>query len=96
MPKNALLAALAALLAAGCATPCEELGHRICQCTASGSPRNTCEDTIDRQLADADPDDAFCEDRLDTCEEPSGESFCDWILSEEGKVACGLAYPSDP
>jgi hypothetical protein len=90
--RNSLLALLAALLAAGCATPCEELGHRICECTPSGSQRNTCEDSIDRQLADADPDEAFCEEKLDTCHAPSGSNFCDWILSAEGKVACGLAY----
>jgi len=90
--RKTLLALLAALLAAGCATPCEELGHRICQCVASGSPRNACEDSIDRQLADANPDDAFCEEKLRTCNPPSGQSFCDWVLSTEAKVACGLAY----
>jgi len=90
--RKTLLALLAVLLAAGCATPCEELGHRICECTPSGTQRNACEDTIDRQLADANPDEAFCEEKLGTCHAPSGQSFCDWVLTAEGKVACGLAY----
>jgi hypothetical protein len=94
--RKTLIALLAALAGAGCATPCEELGHRFCQCVPSGSQRNTCEDSIDRQLADADPDEDFCEEKLETCEAPSGQGFCSWILSEEGKEACGLAYPSEP
>ena len=94
--RKTLLALLAVLAAAACATPCEELGHRLCRCVPSGSQRNACEDSVDRQLADANPDEGFCEDKLDTCEEPSGQDFCTWILTEEGKVACGLAYPSDP
>lgn len=94
--RTPLLALLAALAAAACATPCEELGHRLCQCVPSGSERNACEDSIDRQLDDANPDDDFCEGKLDTCEEPSGESFCSWIQTAQGKIACGLAYPSDP
>ncbi|HSN93409.1 MAG TPA: hypothetical protein VLS93_19415 [Anaeromyxobacteraceae bacterium] len=104
--RRTLLALLAALVAAGCASPCEELGHRLCQCTPSGSQRRACEDAVDRQLANASPAETdptaawqreteqtrFCSAKLDTCNEPEGQSFCDWILSADAKVACGLAY----
>jgi hypothetical protein len=91
--RKLLLALAAAALAAGCATPCEELGNRICGCVASGTTRTTCEAQVSQQLKGTNPDESYCSGKLETCNAPSGQSFCDWIKSAEGKVACGYAYP---
>jgi hypothetical protein len=96
--RKTLLALLAAIGAAACTTPCQELGHRTCDCVPSGTLRNTCQDAIDRQLKDAGGgSSAVCDCLLGTCAAPPGTNFCDWIQSQEGKEACGLAYPTgDP
>jgi hypothetical protein len=92
----ALLAALAApLLLSGCGNSCQDLGNRICQCTGGGTARDTCQRQIQNQLGDAgltSADKSFCADRLATCEAPSGATFCEWIETQAGKEACGLAY----
>lgn len=35
-----------------------------------------------------------CEARLGTCTAPEGVEFCEWILTEAGKNACGLTPQS--
>ena len=95
-PAAVLLAALA-LAASGCATPCEDLGRRLCECNAAaGVARDAC----DRAVRDVAMDPArtsaaqqdFCEATLKTCPSPSSDSTaCDFMQTCEGKVACGLA-----
>jgi hypothetical protein len=88
------LAALA-LAAAGCATPCEELGSRICACQTAGTARDSCNRAVRSAVEGADATEAqqdFCDEKLKTCRNPSGDpTACDWMKTEEGKIACGLA-----
>lgn len=37
----------------------------------------------------------FCEQRLDACVAPDGAVFCEWLLTQQGKDACGLS-PANP
>jgi hypothetical protein len=88
-------AALTAFLA-GCSTPCEELGNRLCQCRGAGTSRKTCENAISDELDRLKPDQAAqdaCEAALDTCKAPEGVAFCTWLDGADGKIACGYALP---
>ena len=96
MRKLPILLALAAL--AGCGSPCQDLADRICSCQPLGGLRDNCKSSIRNQLGQSKPDDAtqrFCEGRLATCHDPATDSTaCDALLTEAGKVACGLAFPA--
>jgi hypothetical protein len=93
------LVVLLGLTAAGCSTPCQELGDRLCTCSGGGTNADTCKQQIGNLLKDAGANSAtesFCSAKLDTCHapsEPAGVEFCDWLKTETGKVACGLANP---
>jgi hypothetical protein len=94
-----LLAALALALAhAGCSTsPCQELGERICRCQP-GTTHDGCRTQVERRVDGLDPDAALedlCEARLATCQAPAGYELCEWLLTPDGKEACGLTAP-DP
>jgi hypothetical protein len=94
--------ALALLLAAGlgaCSTPCQELGHKLCECRGTGTTRRTCENTVDDELKKDEPTQAeqdTCEAALKTCKAPSGISFCVWLEGEDAKLKCGIALPETP
>jgi hypothetical protein len=93
--RHLLVIAAVAGLAAGCTKPCEELGNRICKCYPTGVSTDTCERQVGNQLDAVDPtksQEEACSDYLDSCDAPSGISFCDWLASAEGKASCGLAY----
>jgi hypothetical protein len=95
---TALAIALTAGLA-GCSTPCQDLGHRLCGCRGTGVSRNTCENTVNDQLSQLKPDQAaedVCDAYLKTCKAPAGIDFCGWLDGADGKLACGLALPLDP
>ncbi len=104
MRRPALLAAaLAALAAAACSSPCQDLGNRLCSCMGVGAARDTCKKTIENQLSSVKPSkgvENLCDCLLSSCHEPSPDvTFCEWILTDAGMQACGLAYPaatSDP
>lgn len=90
-----LLIAAVVALAVGCTKPCEELADRICKCTPTGSSVETCKQEVSNVIDSVDPTEgqnARCSDYLDSCVEQGGATFCEWITSEAGKVACGLAY----
>jgi hypothetical protein len=95
LPATLLAAALAA-----CSSPCQDLGNRLCQCSASGTPRSTCETQVGDELKRLNPSKAqedLCSELLKTCHEPAGSQFCEWILTSDAKVACGIAVPgTDP
>lgn len=91
---SAAVAALALALA-GCGdSACQELGERICACQP-GLGSDACKNLIEDQLGSKDPGDGYCEARLTTCNAPNGGNLCEWLLTEEGKIACGLA-PEPP
>lgn len=98
-PVGLALLALLALPLAGCGNPCQDLGNRICSCSGGGTTADTCRQQIANLLKDAGiraSDEAFCSAKLDTCHapaEPADVKFCEWINTEAGKVACGLANP---
>jgi hypothetical protein len=98
VPRTLAIAALSLALAfalGGCATPCEDLGSRICSCQPAGSERDACERAARAAVTGIDRADAatqeLCDQRLDTCTAPGGLEFCDWLLTCPGKVGCGLA-----
>jgi hypothetical protein len=89
--RPAPLLVAAALAAAGCSdSPCQELGERLCACQP-GTTRDACETRVEDLLDRDDPGEGFCEDGLATCNAPEGAVFCEWLLTEDGKTACGLA-----
>jgi hypothetical protein len=99
--RRALLSLCAALLTAaalaGCGNACEDLGARICGCNGGGTANDTCTQQIKNQLSDVDLSGAnkdFCAQKLDSCNAPAGAQFCEWLNTETGKVACGLAHPA--
>ncbi len=93
-PTPALaLAAAAALIAAGCsASPCQKLGERLCSC--SGLSSEQCTTQVEQELNRLNPPQAtmdICDRFLGSCSAPDGATLCEWILTQNGKVACGLA-----
>jgi hypothetical protein len=92
------LAALlsAALAAAGCATPCEELAARICACQTAGAARDSCNRAVRSAVQSAHTTEAqqdFCDAKLATCRNPDHDpTACDWMNTPQGKQDCGLAY----
>jgi hypothetical protein len=94
-----LLAALPLALAAGCGSPCEDLGDRICLCQPPGGLRDVCRNAVKDQIGKGNPKPTgtqqdFCEQTLRTCPNPSNDDrACDTQATSAGKIACGLAYP---
>ncbi len=98
LPSAFALLALAGLAVAGCSTPCQELGNRMCQCVGGGTTRSTCEATVKDEVSRLNPSKSVedvCRAKLDTCNQPPGADFCEWILTTCGKAACGLSL-DDP
>lgn len=89
MRRLAAAALLAALAACG-TSPCQELGQRICGCQP-GLASSTCKTQVEQQLKSTDPGEAKCNELLASCVAPSGVDLCEWMLTEAGKKACGLA-----
>ncbi len=90
------LALLAAAALAGCTSPCEELGNRLCDCRDESVSKRSCEKTVRDNLRDLDPtkeQEELCDEKLKTCDAPNDVAFCTWVQGEEGKIACGLALP---
>ncbi len=99
MRRPAALLALALSLALpACGDgPCQELGERLCSCDP-GATKDLCRTRVEDRLKDVDPSSAqedYCQQRLDACVAPAGAVFCEWLLTESGKDACGLT-PANP
>jgi len=94
-----VLAALSALAlaAAGCSTPCEELGKRVCACQPAGSLRDACDRNVTQQVKNArtsEQQQDFCDGKLSSCPDPTSDSSaCDLLSTPAGKDRCGLSYP---
>jgi hypothetical protein len=98
---SSLLPALAALAlslgAAGCSTPCRDLGERICKCVPEGQTRTACNNDVKARVAESAPNadqQSYCSDLLGSCPDPDkdGEA-CNFMQTCPGKVACGMALP---
>jgi hypothetical protein len=93
------LAAAALALACACSSPCQDLATRICKCEPSGAERTFCQRSIEDQISNGNPrpgssEQDFCEQKLETCPDPSDSAtMCQDLQTEEGKQACGLAFP---
>jgi hypothetical protein len=94
-PALAFLALALAATAAGCSSPCRELGDRICNCTPEGQLRTACQNDVKNRVNAAKPSgqqEDFCSGTLDTCPDPgSVPNACDLLNTCQGKVNCGLA-----
>jgi hypothetical protein len=98
MPRAALVLLASALLASGCTSACKELGNRLCRCRAEGVTRSSCEQSVKSEISSVNPSknvQAVCSEKLDTCSEPDGVDFCDWIEGRCGKASCGLSAEDD-
>ncbi len=93
-----LAALLLALGAAGCSTPCQDLGYRICNCVAEGQLRTNCQNDVKARVKAASASGSeqdYCDSLLATCPDPKGDTVaCAWLNTCEGKVACGMALPA--
>jgi hypothetical protein len=87
--------------AAACGSPCQDLADRICNCQPAGTVRDSCKSSVSNQIGGngqhpVDADQKRCDALLATCPDPeSNARQCEFLQTEEGKVACGLAYPQD-
>jgi hypothetical protein len=98
-PLALVLGAALALGAAGCSTPCRELGDRICDCSPSGTTRTNCKTNVKSRVSASAPtteEQDLCSALLDTCPKPQDSlDTCAWMLNTcAGRVACGLALPT--
>ncbi len=87
---------LVLLLASACSSPCQDLGNRLCSCVPAGSSRDSCKKQIENQLKSVHPTEAtedLCDCLLGSCREPAGTLFCEWIQTDDGRLACGLTFP---
>ncbi len=87
-----LFSALLALV--GCKSPCRELSERLCDCEEPFR-RDECIQAVAQREQNVEPSDEdlnACEQRLETCNiDPDKRETCDFLQTEEGKNACGLA-----
>lgn len=91
-----LVATFALVLLSACTEPCQELANRLCTCSGGGSASDACERGAEDRLNAVGAGDAKqneCKGWLDTCHEPEGAEFCEWIGTADAKVACGIALP---
>ena len=98
MLRAALILLASALLLSGCTSACKELGDRLCRCRATGVTRASCEQSVKNEISNVNPGkgvQSVCSDKLDTCSQPDGVDFCDWIESRCGKASCGLSAEDD-
>ncbi len=80
---------LGTLLAACSADPCQELGEKLCACTGLSS--DSCKKQVQDDLKRHGMSDSTCDAYLASCNAPAGTDFCEWLLTAEGKQACGIA-----
>jgi hypothetical protein len=88
-----------ALGAAGCSTPCQDLGDRICNCVAEGQIRTSCKDNVKTRVNNSGAtgsEQDYCDQILGTCPDPHGDvNQCAYMLNTcPGRIGCGLALAS--
>ncbi len=93
MRRPAVLTAFALAFAACHKSPCQELGERLCACQPNISS-DQCKNQVQNIIKDVNPSsdqEDKCDQVLGSCREPPGALFCEWLLTDDGKRACGLA-----
>jgi hypothetical protein len=88
-----------ALGAAGCSTPCQDLGDRICNCVPEGQVRTNCKNNVKTRVNNSGAtgsEQDYCDKVLGTCPDPQGDvNKCAFMLNTcPGRVGCGLALPA--
>jgi hypothetical protein len=94
MRALALAAVACAALAAGCSSPCQELGDRLCDCRDPSVTKASCTDSVKAEVQRLNPGSSAsdaCNKALDECHAPRDVSFCDWLEGRCGKAACGMS-----
>jgi hypothetical protein len=94
MRRLAAAVLLAALAACG-TSHCQDLGQRICACQP-GLDSSTCKTQVENLLKASGPGEDACKALLASCNAPAGTDLCEWMLTQPGRVACGLAIPTQP
>jgi hypothetical protein len=89
----------AALGASGCASPCQDLGYRVCQCEPQGQTLTNCQNNVKARVRASSVGGStsdYCKSILAGCPDPNHDvAACGWMLNTcQGKVACGLALPA--
>ncbi len=92
-------AVLVAALAACGTSHCQTLGERICGCQP-GLDSTTCKTQVQNLLNSSSPGEAKCAEYLNWCrpenpKAPPGVDLCEWMMTDQGKVSCGLEAPHD-
>jgi hypothetical protein len=88
-----------ALGAAGCSTPCQDLGDRICNCIPAGQARNNCKTNVKARVkasGASTSEQDYCDKLLGSCPDPGGDiDTCAYMLNTcPGRIGCGLALPA--
>lgn len=89
-----LLGAALLLAQEGCSNACLALASQICQCLPEDGTRAACNQRAkdgSNSFPIASQDEAFCQRKLD-----EGKCDCKQLNTAEGKLACGLSYPTTP
>ncbi len=79
-----------AFLGAGCKTKCRQLSEKLCECALNSIDKEACvrrASSEEGRLQPTDEQEAQCETLLSTCD-------CHTVDTTQGKVNCGLAWPS--
>jgi len=96
MRRSVIIPLLSSVLLAlaGCKSPCRELSERLCNCLEQYQRENCIRAAVERERTlEPTPEElATCEQRLETCTiDLNDRNTCDFIQTDEGKLACGLA-----
>ena len=77
--------------AAGCKSNCRVLSEKLCDCSLNSTEKNSCltnASTNEANFVPSAADDATCASLVKTCD-------CRLIDTPQGKINCGLAWPTD-
>jgi hypothetical protein len=92
-PLLLLCVVLTLLLVSACGNACLQLADQICSCQPDDTTRANCQQRARDQegiFTVRGIDQATCQGILD-----KGQCTCQALLTPEGRVQCGIAYPPD-
>ena len=79
------------VFAAGCKSNCRVLSEKLCDCSLNSTEKNACLNSASTNEANFVPsatDEQTCAALLKSCD-------CRLIDTPQGKINCGLAWPTD-